>query len=403
MHTHRPPDHVSSSAAERAVAGLRDCVHCGFCLPHCPTYQLERDERDSPRGRLYLVKSSLEDPTPDAFRTLTRHLDRCLTCRACETHCPSGVEYAAVVESAREVIEEEGTRSLIDRLRRRFMVRALSSRATMRALVAVGRTLRVALPQGLRRQLSLESQAQTWPRTAHARKMLVLGGCVQPALNTGINVAAANLLDRIGISLERRADQCCGALSLHLGERQGACRMARRNVVLWNQALDAGAEAIVVTSTGCGAMVREYGALLSDAEPDVAAAARRVSEHCRDVSEVLDPADMRSFWKERNQRVAWQAPCTSQHAVRLSTRIELLLTAAGFELSNRDGPQPCCGSAGSYSLLQPERARRLRETRLGSLESSTPDVIATANIGCQAHLAAGTTIPVRHWLELLSD
>lgn len=403
MHTRRPTEDLFSPAAERAADGLRDCVHCGFCLPHCPTYQLERDERDSPRGRLYLVKAALEDPTPDAYRTLARHLDRCLTCRACETHCPSGVEYGAIVESAREVIEEQGARSLVDRLRRGVMVRVLSSRSAMRVLVAVGRTLRAASPPSMQRQLSLGGEHGAWPRSAHARSMLVLEGCVQPTLNPGINAAAARVLDRVGISLQRGADECCGALGLHLGDRAQARRLASRNVLRWNQALDDGAEAIVVTSTGCGAMVREYGELLRDADPDLAAAARRVSEHCRDISEVLDTADMQRFWKRRDQRVAWQAPCTSQHAAHLSARIEALLAAAGFDVLNRGGAQPCCGSAGSYSLLQPERARRLRESRLVDLETSTPDVIATANIGCQAHLAAGTTTPVRHWLELISE
>ena len=389
-----------------ADAILRRCVHCGFCLATCPTYNLLGDELDSPRGRIYLMKQMLEG-APVTRRTQL-HLDRCLTCRACETTCPSGVEYGKLVDIGRAVLEERVARAPWDRLRRWFLARTLPSRGLFALVLALGRLVKGVLPDGLARRIPPRRDPGAWPAARHARRMVALAGCVQPAMAPSINAAAARVLDALGVSLvEAPAAGCCGALPFHLDYQQDALAFVRANVDAWWPHVEAGAEAIVVTASGCGTTVKDYGRLLRD-DPAYASKAARIAELARDISEVV--AAERAALAARlagvaraseSERVAFQSPCSLQHGLKLDGVVEAILRDAGYALTPVADAHLCCGSAGTYSILQPELSRRLRRNKVRALEAGDPQLIATANIGCLAHLGAGTTLPVLHWIELL--
>jgi glycolate oxidase iron-sulfur subunit len=390
-----------------ADAVLRKCVHCGFCNATCPTYQLLGDERDGPRGRIYLMKQVLEGAVPTA-RT-QRHLDRCLTCRACETTCPSGVEYGRLLDIGRPLVDARVERPWLDILRRRVLAAVIPHPARFRRLLALARIVRFLLPDALKRKVPTRAEAaQAWPVAMRARKMLVLEGCVQPALTPATNAAAARVLDRLGISLTPVPDAgCCGAVTFHLGARDEALQAMRRNIDAWWPHLEAGSEAIVMTASGCGVMVKDYGHALA-ADPGYAEKARRVSELARDIGEVVIAEQDRLLASPRSAlarplRTAFHAPCTLQHGLRMPGRIEALLAGLGFELVRVPDAHLCCGSAGTYSLLEPALSARLRERKIAALTHAAPDAILTANVGCQAHLQAATGLPVRHWIEALDD
>ncbi|WP_367026650.1 glycolate oxidase subunit GlcF [Methylococcus sp. ANG] len=382
-----------------AEAILKACVHCGFCTAACPTYRLLGDERDGPRGRIYLIKSMLEgEPATERTRN---HLDRCLSCRACESACPSGVRYGRLADIARGIVEERAPRPGLERFKRKLLRMILPYPARLAPWVGLARRLCPLLPPALRRKLLPAAAALPWPPARHPRTMLALGGCVQSVLAPSIDAAAARVLDRLGISLIRISESgCCGALSYHLGAHEEGLDFMRRNVDAWWPAIEAGAEAIVITASGCGVMVKEYGELLRD-DPAYAEKAARVSALARDLSEAVAAEDWRSLPAVQKRRIAFQSPCTLQHGQRLNGLVEELLQGLGFELTPVADAAVCCGSAGTYSLLQPALSSRLREDKLRNLEAGDPDVIATANIGCLAHLASGTGRPVRHWVELL--
>jgi glycolate oxidase iron-sulfur subunit len=384
---------------------LRKCVHCGFCLATCPTYTLLGDELDSPRGRIYLMKQMLEG-APVTERT-QRHLDRCLTCRACETTCPSGVEYGRLVNIGRSLVEERVPRKPGDRLRRWLLKSFIPRRGLFSLAVALGRTLRPLMPASLSAKLPARRDPGTWPEARHKRRMIVLQGCVQPSMAPSIDPAAARVLDRLGISLVRvPRGGCCGALAYHLEYQDDGLDYARANIDAWWPHLQAGAEAIVITASGCAAQVREYGHLLSH-DPAYAAKATRISALAKDVSEVIaaEAARLAALPKStpKETKIAFHSPCTLQHGLKLTGVVESILREAGFALTPVPDAHLCCGSAGAYSLLHPEISRDLRHAKLKALHSGSPAVIATANIGCLSHLDAAARVPVVHWIELLDQ
>jgi len=387
-----------------ADAILRKCVHCGFCLATCPTYNLLGDELDSPRGRIYLMKQMLEG-SPVTARTQL-HLDRCLTCRACETTCPSGVEYGRLVDIGRGLVEAKVPRPPGERFKRWFLAQALPKRALFGTALALGRMVRGLLPADLRRKVPAARPAGAWPAARHARRMLVLHGCVQPSMAPSIDAAAARVLDRLGISLVRvPGSTCCGGVSHHLNYQREALDYVRANVDAWWPEVEKGAEAIVFTASGCGTMVRDYGHLLRD-DPAYAARAARIAELSRDISEVV--AAERTAVSERTrgrapQKIAFHSPCSLQHGLKIRGLVEPILADAGFKLTHVHDAHLCCGSAGTYSITQPELSKQLLKNKVRSLESGRPELIASANIGCLAHIQSGTPTPVRHWIELLDE
>ena len=388
-----------------ADAILRRCVHCGFCLATCPTYNVLGDELDSPRGRIYLMKQMLEG-APVTERTRL-HLDRCLTCRACETTCPSGVQYGRLVDIGRGLVEARVPRSPLARLWRWFLNATLPRRGLFGAALALGRIARPILPGAIAHKIPRARDAGAWPGPRHARRMLVLGGCVQPSIAPSINAAAARVLDRIGISLvDVREARCCGAVTYHLNYQREALDYVRETIDAWWPHIEAGAEAIVITASGCGATVKEYGHLLAH-DPAYAEKARRVSELSRDISEVVaaqrEALATLAGAKPAPEKVAFHSPCTLQHGLKLNGVVESILRDAGFNLTPVPDAHLCCGSAGTYSILQPELSGRLLRDKLRALETGRPQLIATANVGCLAHLGSQALHPVRHWIELLDE
>jgi glycolate oxidase iron-sulfur subunit len=390
-----------------ADAILRKCVHCGFCTATCPTYQLLGDELDGPRGRIYLIKQVLEGVAPTGKTRL--HLDRCLTCRSCESTCPSGVQYARLADIGRVLVEARVPRGIWERVVRAALAFVLPRRALFSQLLALGRLVRPLLPAALRQKVPPRAEpAGAWPAPRHPRRMLALAGCVQPAIAPAINAAAARVLDRIGISLiEAPAAGCCGALRFHLNDQEAGRADMRALMDAWWPQLESGAaEGIVVTASGCGSTIEEYAHLF---EHDAAwrHKAARVSLLARDISEVIaaeaQAVERALGERKRRGRVAFQSPCSLQHGQKIRGVVEGLLEKAGYELTEVPDGHLCCGSAGSYSILQPEISLELRRRKLAALASGEPQAIATANIGCLAHLQAGTATPVRHWIQLLDD
>lgn len=406
MQTRLSGDIKDTALGREADAILRQCVHCGFCNATCPTYQLFGDELDGPRGRIYLIKQMLEG---QAVTDKTRlHLDRCLSCRACETTCPSGVPYARLLDIGRGLLAQKAPRTGLTRWKRLAMTAFLPRRRLFTPAVALGRALRPFLPDGLASKLPYTPRRGDWPAPIHERKMLVLTGCVQPGLAPDINAAAARVLDALGISLiEEDKAGCCGAVRFHLDDVEGAKADARRNLAAWWPGIEAGVEAIIITASGCGVQVKDYGHLLQD-DPLWRDKAARVASLARDVSEVviMEKALLLPRLAQAGpakRKVAFHAPCTLQHGLKIRGVVEELLAAAGFELSPVPDGHLCCGSAGTYSLLQPDISKKLRDNKLQALNSCTPDILATANIGCLTHLQSAGEKPVRHWIELLAE
>ena len=380
---------------------LRACVHCGFCNATCPTYQLLGDELDGPRGRIYLMKQVLEGDTPSQ-RTLL-HLDRCLTCRNCETTCPSGVRYGRLVDIGRDVVEQKVTRGWFDRTLRRLLRAVLPYPQRFGPLLRFAQGVRPLLPGPLKRSIPPRRRPTPWPQARHARRMLVLAGCVQPSIAPNINAATARVLDRLGISLiAADAAGCCGAVSHHTSDKAEGLDFARRNIDAWWPHLEAGAEAIVMTASGCGLHVKEYEIFFRD-DPAYAEKARRVSAATRDLSEILANEDLSKLPQGPPARVAFHSPCTLQHGQQLGGVVETILRRRGVTLTVVPDAHLCCGSAGTYAILQRSLSRQLLRHKIDALTSDMPATIATANIGCLAHLQSGTHLPVRHWIELVDE
>lgn len=402
-------DFIKGTAdGDEAEAILRKCVHCGFCTATCPTYQLLGDELDGPRGRIYLIKQVLEG-APVTNKT-QGHLDRCLTCRNCESTCPSGVQYGRLVDIGRKVVDQrvQGKRPLVQRFLRVALREGLTRSWAFNPAMKIGQAVRPLLPKALKAKVPERRHPGNWPGQSHARKMLMLDGCVQPAMAPNINAATARVLDAVGVQVTMAAKAgCCGAIRQHLNDHDGALDDLRRNIDAWWPAIEAGAEAIVMTASGCGTMVKEYGHLLRD-DPAYADKAQRVSALTRDLSEVMPEfeAALVARLGQRDEpkamgRVAWHPPCTLQHGQQIRGKVEGLLRAAGVDVQLCADSHLCCGSAGTYSVLQPELAEQLRDNKLRNLEVLKPAMIVSANIGCLTHLQSGTATPVRHWIELL--
>ena len=385
-----------------ADAILRKCTHCGMCTATCPTYQLLNDELDGPRGRIYLIKQVLEGATPTIRTQL--HLDRCLTCRACETTCPTGVRYGRLVDIGRHVVEAHVPRGPFELVWRGALETVISRPYLFGPLFKLGQLARPFLPSALKEKVPpAGAKAGEWPAATHARKMLVLEGCAQPSISPATNAAAARVLDRLGISLVRATGAgCCGAVSFHLNQQERALDVMRRTIDAWWPQIEQGVEAIVITASGCGVTVKEYGHYLAQ-DPAYAAKAKRVSELARDIGEVIATESGKLKPLTKGQRVAFHSPCTLQHGMKLKGNVESLLAGLGYSLTPVPDPHLCCGSAGTYSILQPELSQRLLANKIAALESGTPTAILTANIGCQAHLQSSTSLPVRHWIEALDE
>ena len=405
MQTNLSVEFKNTAAGQEADSILRSCVHCGFCNATCPTFQLLGNELDSPRGRIYLIKEMLEG-APVTQKTQL-HLDRCLTCRACETTCPSGVQYGRLIDIGREIAEKKVGRSLWQALQRKLLRSVLTNEMLFNALLTLGRASKPLLPAILAKNIPDAQMARPWPTTKHKRSMLILDGCVQPGLAPNINAATAHVLNKLNISLIRAARAgCCGAVSYHLNAQEEGLNAMRRNIDAWWPHLEAGAEAIVMTASGCGTMVVEYGHLLSH-DPLYAARAVRVSALTRDLSEILsaehEKLDALPTTKAVRGKVAFHSPCTLQHGQKIVGVVENILSRSGFELTAVQDKHLCCGSAGTYSILQPKLSSELRSNKLAALQKGEPAQIATANIGCMSHLQNGADVPVRHWVELLDE
>ena len=408
MQTTLAPEFVGTPEGIEAEAILRKCVHCGFCTATCPTYQLLGDELDGPRGRIYLIKQVMEGEAPT--RDTQLHLDRCLTCRNCETTCPSGVRYGRLVDIGRDVVERKVPRPAAEARERRWLRQGLSSPLFGPAM-RLGQSVRGWLPAKLQAKVPVRRDPGAWPQREHARKVLMLDGCVQPSMAPNINSATARVLDAAGIQcVLARGQGCCGAVKFHLADLDGGRAQMRANIDAWWPYVNAGSvESIIVNASGCGVMVKDYGHALKD-DARYAEKAARISELARDVSELLP--DLVAALAPRVRPVAgtlaWHAPCTLQHGQKLGPNVEQQLRALGFDVRPAlQEPHLCCGSAGTYSVLQPELSQRLRERKLshllGERQADRPQAVLSANIGCITHLQAGTDVPVRHWIEVLDE
>ena len=422
MQTQLSPEFQNTPDGLQAEAILRKCVHCGFCLATCPTYQLLGDELDSPRGRIYLMKQVLEGQTPT--RKTQLHLDRCLTCRNCETTCPSGVQYGHLVDIGRKLVDERVPRPAGERTVRWALKEGLPSPLFAPAM-KLGQAVRGLLPESLKAKVPPKQAAGEWPTRTHARQMLMLAGCVQPSMMPNINAATARVLDAAGIQTVVAAQAgCCGAVKFHLNDQEGGKAEMRRNIDAWwpyvahgadsdaSSGASSGVEAIVMNASGCGVTVKEYGYILKD-DPAYAEKAARISALTCDLSELL-PELVRSLQSLRPDgvlglgrtapKLVFHPPCTLQHGQQLRGGVEHFMGELGFDISiSRNESHLCCGSAGTYSVLNPELAYQLRDRKLANLADMAPEVIVSANIGCITHLQSGTATPVRHWVEVLDE
>ncbi len=399
MHVELHPRFEGTAAGQTAKALTSACVHCGLCLTTCPTYVDSRDERDSPRGRIYLIKHLLESGAASAQTQL--HLDRCLTCRNCETACPSGMQYGELLDIGRGLMEQQVPRPVVSRSLRWLLRFTLSKPSLLAAALALGHTVRPLLPGRLRRNIPVRQHPRSVPSGQHARSMLLLEGCVQRAATPNTNAAARRVLNRLGITLISAPQAgCCGAVNYHLAAHADGLADMRRNIDAWWPYIENGAEAIVSSASGCGAMLVDYGRLLAT-DPTYAKKALRVSQLCRDLGEILLQEDLNPLTiNTQVGTVAIHTPCTLQHALQQPQLLHTLLQRAGFDIAPTAQKLLCCGSAGTYSILQSDISERLLATTLSTLTSAQPDLIITANIGCQLHLQSAAYIPVVHWIEL---
>ena len=402
MQTQIDTQMLQTDAGKAADSILRSCVHCGFCTATCPTYQLLGDELDGPRGRIYLIKQALEGK--QVSRKSQLHLDRCLSCRSCETTCPSGVKYTSLLEIGRHLIDQQVERPLSEKLMRQGMKSILPYPARVAPLLSVARTLKPLLPQSLQQKIPQKKSVGERASTSHARKVILFEGCVQSVAAQHINRAATRVLDRLGIEcIQVASEQCCGAVNHHLGDTATAVDFACRNIDLWSRHLEDGVEAIIGTASACTLEIKEYPQLLKN-NPDYAEKAKTASNTTVDLGEFLQQQNIHKLSLiDKLPQVAFHSPCTLQHGLQLKGDTEKLLRSLGFNITEPQDAHLCCGSAGTYSILQAQLSTQLRSNKLQALSDNSPDVIATANIGCLLHLQSGTQTPVKHWVEVLDE
>ncbi len=405
MQTNLAPEYINTADGKAAEAILRKCVHCGFCTATCPTYQLLGNELDGPRGRIYLMKQVLEGQTPT--RETQLHLDRCLTCRNCESTCPSGVNYGQLVDIGRKLVDAKVARPMLEKTIRWALKEGLTSPLFAPAM-AMGQMVRPLLPASLKNKVPAKQVVGQIPSQKHQRKVLMLEGCVQAAMSPNINSATRRVLDAAGIETIVAAKAgCCGAVKFHLNDQEGGKAQMRANIDAWWPSIESQSiEAIVMNASGCGVTVKEYGHILQD-DPQYADKAQRVSDLTKDLSELLP--DLVGALKskvnaKKAQAVTFHPPCTLQHGQQLRGGVEKHLGVLGFNINTAScEAHLCCGSAGTYSVLQADLAYQLRDRKLGHIGAMNPDVIVSANIGCITHLQSGTATPVKHWVELLDE
>lgn len=396
---------LNTPQGQQADHILRSCVHCGFCTATCPTYQLLGDELDSPRGRIYLIKQVLEGA--QVTEKTRSHLDRCLTCRSCETTCPSGVQYGHLIDIGREIVEKKLPRKMSDKLSRIALRKIIPYPERFAFLLHTGQIFKPVLPAFLKNKMPDIQPAGNWPDKIHPRKMLILAGCVQQTTHAQINVSTANVLNKLGISLLQLQEvKCCGAVSQHLSAAEEALKTIKHNIDSWWPHIDStqsenNIEAIVITASGCGVMIKDYAHLLKY-DKAYAKKAKRITELTKDISEVLSSEKLpKNNHNEISKTVSFHSPCTLQHGLQLNGVVESILTRAGYKLAVINDSHLCCGSAGTYSILQPKLAKQLLSNKISALETPEPDIITTANIGCQMHLSSVSKQPVKHWIELI--
>lgn len=402
MQTKIRPDILATPEGQEADRILRSCVHCGFCTATCPTYQVLGDELDSPRGRIYLIKEMLENGSASEKTQL--HLDRCLTCQSCETTCPSGVEYHKLLSIGRQQVEEQNPRSLTEQSQRWLLRNIVSRRALFAALLRCGQIFRPVFPPKWKKIIPLPQQLTPFQAKQHSRKIILLQGCAQPSLAPNINHSVTRVMDALGIeTLKLDNEGCCGALSHHMNASEEALEQAKRNIDTWLPYVESqSVEAIVISESGCGNFVKEYSYLLKD-DPQYTSKMERIRTLTKDLSEILRQEDLTRFNSKSPQTLAFQAPCTLQHGQGIKGSVEKILKSLGHTLTPVADGHLCCGSAGSYSILQRDLSLELRDRKLKTLHSGSPAVIASANIGCISHLRAGTETPVKHWIEILAS
>ena len=405
MQTHLAPEYQNTPEGREAEAILRKCVHCGFCTATCPTYQLLGDELDGPRGRIYLMKQVLEGAEPT--RATQQHLDRCLTCRNCESTCPSGVQYGHLVDIGRKLVDAKVERPMGERMLRWALKEGLPSPLFAPAM-KMGQAVRGLLPNALQAKVPAPQNAGAWPSQTHARQVLMLAGCVQPSMLPNINTATARVLDAAGIqTLVAPEAGCCGAVKFHLNDHDGGMDHMRQNIDAWWPYVEQGVEAIIMNASGCGVMVKDYGHVLQH-DAAYAEKAKRISALTKDLSELL-PDLVPTLKPKLNSAALQQAglqafhpPCTLQHGQQLKGGVEKHLSDLGFEVKvSANEAHLCCGSAGTYSVLNPDISYTLRDRKLGHLDALQPTAILSANVGCITHLQSGTDVPVKHWVEVL--
>jgi len=407
MQTTLSPEYANTSDGKAAEAIVRNCVHCGFCTATCPTYQLLGDELDGPRGRIYLIKQVLEGAEPT--RKTQQHLDRCLTCRNCESTCPSGVEYGHLIDIGRKLVDAKVPRPAGEEAMRWALKEGLNSPFFAPAM-KLGQAVRGFLPDALKAKVPQARNAGALPTRNHARKVLMLAGCVQPSMSPNINSATARVLDACGIqTIVEPLAGCCGGVKFHLNEQDAAIVQMKNNIDAWWPHVANGVEAIVMNASGCGVTVKDYGHILRD-DAAYVERAQRISELTKDLSELLPellPALKERIAPQKAQAqglMAFHPPCTLQHGQQLKGGVEQHLNALGFQLQVANNEAHlCCGSAGTYSVLQPVLATQLRDRKLGHLQDLQPQAILSANIGCITHLQSGTQVPVRHWVEIVDS